>query len=338
MSETNLIQVSNHYANRIDCIQGAGGNSSIKLPDGTMLIKSSGKLLKEVATENAYTKVNVPKINAILKDENFDVTHPESIAQLDTIVKASVIDSSGLRPSMETSFHCLYANAVLHTHDVYANIFLCSSHAHLLENCFNGNENYTISLLENYYTPGSELSWHIYDSYRFSEAMPNVTFLPNHGIIFSHVTVAALLAMADDVQQKITAFLKLDTNAYPTYEASLQNGKIMVQCNFLFQVWKKIAWQTIITDLLFPDQAIYIYPNTISTTDSDAKIYLDFANNNILCSCSYREADGILETIIAYFFMRNQMHINEYEPLTINWEMEKLRNMGSEQYRKKQIQ
>ncbi len=333
-AEQDLKIISNHVAHRIDLIQGAGGNTSVKLPDGTMLVKASGRLLKEVNNVNAYTTVNVKVILQALQNDHFDVTNPQDILQLGHIVKSSMVNATDLlQPSMETSFHCLYDQYVLHTHDVYANIFMCSAHFDLLETCFTGNENYTISSLPDYYTPGTELSWFIYDTYRFSEAMPNVTFLPNHGVIYSHNNVEELLKMHDEVQQKIMARLQLQKNDYPTYSITDQ----FIQCDFLFRLWEKINWQKITTDLLFPDQAIYVNKDTISDSNENAPFFLNFSKQSIKYNCSPRAAEGIIETVIAFFFILNQMQLKEFEPLTINYEFEKLRNMSSEQYRKQQI-
>jgi ribulose-5-phosphate 4-epimerase/fuculose-1-phosphate aldolase len=333
-AEQDLKIISNHVAQRIDLIQGAGGNTSVKLHDGTMVVKASGRLLKEVDSDNAYTTVHVNTIVQALQNDNFDVTNPQDIVVLGNVVKAARVNAVDvLQPSMETSFHCLYDQYVLHTHNVYANIFMCSSHFDLLETCFTGHEEYTISSLQDYYTPGTELSWFIYDTYRFSEAMPNVTFLPNHGVIYSHNNIDELKRIHDDVQHKIMTRLELKKESYPTFMIA-EGG---IQCNFLFIIWKKIEWQKITTDLLFPDQAIYINTDTISDTNESAKIFLNFSDRVIKFNCSQREADGIIETMIAYFFILNQIQLKGYEPLTINYDFDKLRNMSSEQYRKQQI-
>jgi ribulose-5-phosphate 4-epimerase/fuculose-1-phosphate aldolase len=333
-AEQDLKILSNHVAHRIDLVQGAGGNTSVKLLDGTMAVKASGRLLKEVDSVNAYTIVNVNTILQALKNDNFDVTNPQDIVQLGNILKgAIVIDTDVFQPSMETSFHCLYDQYVLHTHDVYANVFMCSTHFELLETCFTGHEEYTISSLQDYYTPGAELSWFIYDTYRFSEAMPNVTFLPNHGVIYSHNNLEELKKIHDDVERKIMTRLELQKEDYPTFSIAGQ----VIYCKFLFSIWKKLTWQKITTDLLFPDQAIYINVDTLSDSNENAKLFLDCSNEFIKYNCSQREAEGIMETMIAYFFILNQIELKGYEPLTINYDFDKLRNMSSEQYRKQQI-
>jgi ribulose-5-phosphate 4-epimerase/fuculose-1-phosphate aldolase len=335
MSIQKFIQLSKYVAHQIDVVQGAGGNSSVKMKDETMLIKASGMLLKEIETKAAYVKVDISKILQVLKNEYFDVKNLEDINNQNETVKA--IGNMDLKPSMETSFHCLYHKYVLHTHNVYANVYLCSDHFAVLENCFDEVEKYSVSLLKDYYTPGAELSWHIYNQFRFKESFPNVTFLPNHGVIYSHNDVDELLKIYDDVQEKILGLLQFNQKSYPNFTLITEKDLIKVNCTFLFDIWKSIDWHIVLNDLLFPDQAIYINEKMISDINITTKVFIDFNKNTIVINANQREAEGIIETLIAYFFINDLIIKNKFEPLTINFEFDKLRNMSSEQYRKEQF-
>jgi ribulose-5-phosphate 4-epimerase/fuculose-1-phosphate aldolase len=338
MFNSDLITISELVAHRPDWVQGAGGNTSVKPGDGSMWIKASGKLLKEIATESAYVRINPVPILEALKTEMLDIRQTEERIRMDAVISNSVLPGiNNGKPSMETGFHCLYPKYVLHTHSVYANIFLCSSHFQLLETCFSSEEDFSISLLGDYYTPGNELSWFLYDTYRFAPEMPHVTFLPNHGVIFSHQNLETLIKIHETVHHKLCTFLNLEPSNYPVAQWNHSDNTKTATCDFLFQVWETTGWESITRDLLFPDQAIYIGAADISDSDKTAKVFLDFNKRQIRFQTSLREAEGIMETMIAYFFILQQIKNRGYEPLTINFEFEKLRNMQDEQYRKQQL-
>ena len=64
-----LIEISKYAGERFDLVQSAGGNSSIKLKNGTMLIKSSGVTLSDLNFNFGFTKVNNKKIKLILNNK-----------------------------------------------------------------------------------------------------------------------------------------------------------------------------------------------------------------------------------------------------------------------------
>ena len=330
-----LQQLTALVASDIAAIQGAGGNASVKDEVGNMYIKASGTLMKNITATQGYTSVLVAPIISYLKNESFDVTDSNHLRQLEKIVTKNTISNN--KASMETSFHCLYPRFVLHTHNAYANILLCSSHYEQLYNIAEEEDKYTLEVLPNYYTPGSNLSWHIYNKYRYNEAMPNVTFLPNHGVIYAHNNILELCNIVKNVENKLKSFLKINT-AYPTYTIENENRCSTVKCNFLFETWKKESWKLMLTDLLFPDQAIYLNKEEVSDYDTTKKVYLNFDKKTILIQCNALQAEGIVETMIAYYYIHTNIRANNFEPLTINSEYEVLRNMQSEQYRKEKMQ
>ena len=54
----NLIKLSKYAGMREDIIQAGGGNTSVKINDETMFIKSSGYQLSEMEENVGYSKVN----------------------------------------------------------------------------------------------------------------------------------------------------------------------------------------------------------------------------------------------------------------------------------------
>jgi ribulose-5-phosphate 4-epimerase/fuculose-1-phosphate aldolase len=334
-----LITLSKTAAHRPDWVQGPGGNTSVKLDDGTMLIKASGCLLKEVDETNAWTRVNTAAILQVLRAEDIQPGDPAAMERINDAILASVIETAqqGLKPSMETAFHCLYPKYVLHTHNMWANILLCSDGFDMLENCFTGDEDYTISLLKDYYTPGAELSWWLGQLYRFEEAMPQVTLMPNHGIIIAAGTMEAVTAIHDDVQFRLLRYLRLSEKDYPVYQLDYHEGRYAIICDELKSWLLEYDADFIFEEYLFPDQIIYLNGADFSTMDDEAKIFFDRFTDTFYIKAAEKEAATIAELIIAVTFLYHQIKQRQLEPLTINFEIAKLRGLDSEQHRVSQL-
>ena len=57
-----FIKISRYAGMRNDLAQAGGGNTSVKLDDKTMLVKSSGIQLAQVSETEGYTKVDYRRI------------------------------------------------------------------------------------------------------------------------------------------------------------------------------------------------------------------------------------------------------------------------------------
>ena len=102
-----LKELSAKLGNDLSLIQASGGNTSIKL-DGKLLVKASGKKLKNALNEDIFVSLDLIKIrnelaiNKSKKELNF-----------------KNICGSSLRASIETSLHAIMPyKVVLHTHSV----------------------------------------------------------------------------------------------------------------------------------------------------------------------------------------------------------------------------
>ena len=66
-----FVQISKYAGERFDLIQAGGGNSSVKISDSKMLIKTSGCILSSIDKDFGYVEVNQKKILAMIKDKSF---------------------------------------------------------------------------------------------------------------------------------------------------------------------------------------------------------------------------------------------------------------------------
>ncbi|MBD0415097.1 class II aldolase/adducin family protein [Oryzicola mucosus] len=159
--------------------QGAGGNTSLK-QDSTMWVKASGTWLSQAEDKDIMVPVSVaPLVDALRAGD------PRAEKATDFVVDA--LNGSGLRPSIETSFHAVLPSAVVaHYHCVNT-----IAHAVL--------ENRDVIIAERlaevpdltwkivpYRRPGVPLALEIE---QVAADAPDILILHNHGIIVCGETV-----------------------------------------------------------------------------------------------------------------------------------------------------
>lgn len=175
--------------------QGAGGNTSFKR-DGVMWVKASGTWLSEAGARDIMVPVEVEPLVAALRAG--DVR-----AEKATDFVVSDLNTSGLRPSIETSFHAALPQAVV-------------AHYH----CVNA---IALSVLENrdaviagrmaklpdlrwttipYRRPGTPLAREIDQA---ADNRPDVLILYNHGIIVTGETVEIVRKRIARVTEALSA-------------------------------------------------------------------------------------------------------------------------------------
>ena len=149
-----LIQIAEYAGMREDLIQAGGGNTSIKLDEHKMAIKSSGIQLADLSENYGYSVVDYQKIknymDHIIKGQN-DKTENH-------ILKESLIE--GRKPSIETFLHAITGRVTLHTHSVAVNILTARKGGmKILKQLFPN------SLIIDYATPGLKLAELYYRTY-----------------------------------------------------------------------------------------------------------------------------------------------------------------------------
>lgn len=306
-----------------------------------MYVKASGGFLNELDAAAGWVEVDTAPILKTLKEDGLSGRETSGAGQIDDAVKGSVAHAAaeGLRPSMETAFHALYHKYVLHTHSVFANIYLCSDHAEEIQECLPDREQYSSALLSDYYTPGAELSWILYERFRFRPGMPQITLLPNHGIIVSAGSLEEMIRLNDDFHLQLYRKLNLAESDYPGYSLQQKADGYMLVCAYLQQYFERSGpAPQIFSDYLVPDHIVYLYPEDYSTENRRAKIYFDRNEKVIHLNTGSKQAHALAELMINNAFLHEQITGRGFEPLTINYDADKLRNMGAERFRQKSME
>ncbi|MXN45169.1 class II aldolase [Shinella kummerowiae] len=166
--------------------QGAGGNTSFKR-DGMMWVKASGTWLAHAAERDIMVPVMVAPLVAALRAGD-----PSAEKATDFIVSA--LNASGLRPSIETSFHAaLPQSVVAHYHCVNAiALSILTNREAVIAARMAKLSDLTWATIP-YRRPGTPLA-HEID--RVAVTRPDVLILYNHGIIVTGETV-------DEVRERI---------------------------------------------------------------------------------------------------------------------------------------
>jgi rhamnose utilization protein RhaD (predicted bifunctional aldolase and dehydrogenase) len=185
-----LRKLSAHISADPLLVQAAGGNTSIK-QDGVMWIKASGTWLKEAASKDIFVPLDLAKLTVALAADDPDCESCINFVRVD-------LNSTGLRPSIETSVHGLMPQtAVLHVHCV--NTIAWAIHA--------GAESLLAAKLQGvnwafipYAHPGLMLSKAIRQRLK-----PGciVLVLGNHGLVVAAETVAQAETLLNEIVTKL---------------------------------------------------------------------------------------------------------------------------------------
>lgn len=200
----NLIKLSKYAGMREDIIQAGGGNTSVKINDETMFIKSSGYQLSEMEENVGYSKVNYKKIVDYFKN-NLEIKRSDEKELLgNTLIE-------GKRPSIETFLHSITEKYTLHTHPLLINVFTSRKNGMKeLKSMFPD------SLVIDYQTPGIFLAKEFFD--KFSKLKnpqkANIVFLKNHGLIVSGKNMDEVIELHESILETLENKLKVNMQAY----------------------------------------------------------------------------------------------------------------------------
>jgi len=169
--------------------QGAGGNTSFKR-DGTMWVKASGTWLAEAADRDIMVPVEVaPLVEALRQGD------PRAEKATDFVIAG--LNGSGLRPSIETSFHAVLPQPVIaHYHCVHAiALSVLEQRDALIAERMAALPDLRWASIP-YRRPGTPLALEVD---RVAGDRPDVLILFNHGIIVCGETLDEVRARIDRV-------------------------------------------------------------------------------------------------------------------------------------------
>lgn len=206
-----LVTISKYAGERYDLVQAGGGNSSVKLDNGVMLIKASGFLLSDVTENGGYSQVMTHAIAQIVtRREIFTCKNKRDREALtSSFVKEATIDKHN-RPSIETLLHSLLHKYTLHTHPISVNILLNRKD---WKECLKFLFGEDIGLVA-YQTPGIELALELAKEISRFEKIPKIIFLQNHGLIVTSDKAEDIQALTEYTLVKIEQYLALNLSKY----------------------------------------------------------------------------------------------------------------------------
>ena len=205
-----FIRISKYAGMRNDLAQAGGGNTSCKLDDHIMLVKSSGYQLADVNGQAGYSRVDYRKIADYFK-EHVEAYAEDVFTEEDgsRLLKEAQIE--GGRASIETFLHAITGKYTLHSHPLLVNILTARADAgNILKELF------PKAVFVPYRKPGAALA-EAYDKiYRAGQAQGadgTIVFLQNHGLVVSGDDADTVIGKTEQVLSRIAAYLGVGDSA-----------------------------------------------------------------------------------------------------------------------------
>lgn len=203
-----FIRISKYAGMRNDLAQAGGGNTSVKLDDQVMLVKSSGFQLADVNEDSGYTKINHRPIADYFK-ENIRAGEPSVLTEeagKELLKKAQI---EGGRASIETFLHAVTGKYTLHSHPTLVNVLTARKDCReILKQLF------PKAVFVPYEKPGAALAETYYKVCQAAEDTALI-FLESHGLVVSGDSAQYVIDRTEEVLHKIAAYLQIPYEAYP---------------------------------------------------------------------------------------------------------------------------
>jgi len=310
-----LILVSHAIGSNPLLVQAGGGNTSVKSRDGrSMFIKASGTTLAAMTDNDGWVEMDSSRIRALFQEPDLiDLPDEEREEHVWRMMEESVLSSSSGRPSVETPFHILLGNVVIHSHPVPANAVTCNpAGEEILENLTKPGE--PRPLWVPYVRPGItlalSLSRHINGYETVYGRIPQTIFLQNHGFICTAVTPERCLSIHNAWMRKLEDYFGESVEISETLnEAGTEELTQVIRGVFKTEgavepfvrfsgkkellLASKEENRDMLAGALTPDHVVYAGPSALFVQDdiSVGQLRRDLH--------SYREKYGILPKLIA---------------------------------------
>lgn len=217
-----FIRISKYAGMRNDLAQAGGGNTSVKLDEQVMLVKSSGFQLADVNEESGYSKVDYRQIVDYF-EKNVKADGESASAQklgaadafTEEVGKKLLQEAQlgGGRASIETFLHAVTGKYTLHSHPTLVNILTARKDGEeILRQLF------PEAVFVPYRKPGAALAEAYYTRYRERQMKGkdgSVVFLASHGLVVSGDSAEQVIDCTEEILQKIASYLGISYETYP---------------------------------------------------------------------------------------------------------------------------
>lgn len=203
-----FVQISRYAGMRNDLAQAGGGNTSVKLDEQVMLVKSSGIQLADVSEKNGYTSVDYHLIVDYLKENIKSGEEPVLTEETGkTLLQKAQLE--GGRASIETFLHAVMGKFTLHSHPTLVNILTARRDCREIL-----GQLFPEAVFVPYRKPGAALAETYYRICQ-EAGEPEIVFLENHGLVVSNDCAERVIERTEEVLYKIAAYLQISYEAYP---------------------------------------------------------------------------------------------------------------------------
>lgn len=340
----NLIKLSKYAGMREDIIQAGGGNTSVKINDETMFIKSSGYQLSEMKENVGYSKVNYKKIVDYFKN-NLEIKRSDEKELLEnTLIE-------GKRPSIETFLHSITEKYTLHTHPLLINVFTSRKNGMKeLKSMFPD------SLVIDYQTPGIFLAKEFFNKFLKLEnpQKANIVFLKNHGLIVSGKNMDEVIELHESILETLENKLKVNMQAYRNSTFLFKKLEDFIENNIVYLCEnsriKNFIENNSIEDINYcfsPDSLIYCNKKILLLNKDDDMLEviknhsLKYGNFNVvyfenelyIIAPNVKKAKEI-ESVLSFNLQVLELNKNDEMDFLTEEEQNFLLNWDSEKYRK----
>ena len=340
----NLIKLSKYAGMREDIVQAGGGNTSVKIDDKTMFIKSSGYQLSEMEENMGYSKVNYKKIQDFFKNTL-------KIKRSDEKELLSVSLIEGKRPSIETFLHSITGKYTLHTYPLLINVFTSRKNGMKeLKSMFSD------SLIIDYQTPGIFLAEEFFDKFSKLEnpQKANIVFLKNHGLIVSGKSMDEVIELHESILETLENKLKVNMRAHRNSTFLFKKLENFIENNIIYLCEnsriKNFIENNSIKDINYcfsPDSLIYCNKKILILNKDDDMLEvvknhsLKYGNFNVvyfeneiyIIAPNVKKAKEI-ESVLSFNLQVLKLNKNDEMDFLTEEEQNFLLNWDSEKYRK----
>ena len=228
-------------------IQGAGGNTSIKIGANLMWVKASGKWLQHGDREDIFAAVDWSRVNG-----NIGAGH-------DDPTKGAVLPMAGdgLRPSIETTLHSLMPHdVVFHTHSINTIVHAIQQDAvGIMSPKLDGIQWGFVP----YSKPGLQLTRLVSDVLAARHC--DVLVIQNHGLVVGGDSPAETLTLMRDVETRLVATPRpLSTPSLePLAEACSNTNFVIAASDIIHQLaLNSHGFELARSGSLYPDHVVFL--------------------------------------------------------------------------------